>query len=83
MFYVYVLQSSVNKDLYVGFSGDLINRVKLHNSGKVRSTRSYRPWALVFYEAYRSKSDATKREKQLKMHAVKKELVGKLRSSLK
>lgn len=82
MFYVYVLKSSVNKDLYVGFSEDLGSRVKFHNSGKVRSTKSYRPWVLVYYEAYRVKNDATKREKQLKMHAVKNELTGRLKNSL-
>jgi len=82
MFYVYVLKSKTNKDLYVGSTEDLRNRYRLHNSGRVKSTRSATPWVLVYYEAYRSKEDATKREKKLKMHAVKKELVGRLENSL-
>jgi putative endonuclease len=82
MFYVYILQSSKNKDIYVGFTNDLKNRFGLHNSGKVKSTKAYRPWTLTYYEAYRAKLDATKREKELKIHTAKNELVKKLQKSL-
>lgn len=82
MFYVYILQSLKNSDIYVGFTNDLKNRLKRHNLGKVRSTKPYKPWRLAYYEAYQSKADATKREKQLKMHAVKKELLSHLEKSL-
>jgi putative endonuclease len=82
MFYIYFLKSLVNGDVYVGFTNDLKTRFKLHNSGKVKSTKAYCPWALIYYEAYKGKLDATKREKQLKMHAVKKELLSRLKGSL-
>lgn len=82
MFYVYILQSSKNKDIYVGFTNNLKNRFELHNTGRVKSTKPYKPWALIYYEAYRAKLDATKREKELKMHAAKNELLKKLQKSL-
>ena len=82
MFYVYILQSQINKDIYVGYTTNLKNRFKLHNLGRVKSTKSHKPWILVYYEAYKGKSDATKREKQLKIHASKKELLQRLVSSL-
>lgn len=82
MFYVYVLQSTINKDIYVGYSTDLKERFKLHNLGKVKSTKSYKPWKLIYYESYKGKFDATKREKQLKMHAAKNKLLKQLKSSL-
>lgn len=82
MFYVYVLKSKINNDIYVGYSKNLKNRFKAHNSGKVKSTKAYKPWILVYYEAYKNKEDATKREKQLKMHAAKKELISRLKYSL-
>ena len=69
MFYVYLLQSLKNKSLYVGFSPDLKERVRKHNGGLVKSTKRYMPWELVYYEAYRSKDDAVKREQQLKRFA--------------
>ncbi|MFV1916907.1 MAG: GIY-YIG nuclease family protein [Patescibacteria group bacterium] len=83
MDYVYVLKSLKNKDIYIGYSNDLKTRYKSHNSGKVRSTKAYRPWKLIYYEAYRVKAEATKRERKLKMHAAKNELLKRLEKSLK
>lgn len=40
--------------------------MKEHNDGKVFSTKNYRPFSLIYYEAYLSENDARKREKQLK-----------------
>ena len=56
----------------------------MHNSGRVDSTRPYLPWELIYYEAYKNKKDATKREKQLKdNHRAKSELIKQLENSLK
>lgn len=82
MHYVYALKSSKNNDIYIGSTSDLKSRFKSHNSGKVRSTKAYKPWKLIYYEAYRSKADADKRERELKMHAVKNELLKRLKNSL-
>ena len=83
MQYVYLLSSSNDGRLYVGCTENLKTRLELHNKGVVKSTKGYRLWRLVYYEAYTAKLDATKREKQLKMHAAKSELVGRLKLSLK
>mgnify|MGYP001608754154 CR=1 FL=1 len=69
MFFVYILKSRKDNDLYLGYSYDLRKRLKEHNSGLVRSTKSRRPWRLVYYEAYTSRQDATKRENNLKLRA--------------
>jgi len=66
MFYVYVLKSGVDGRLYKGFTKDLQNRLKQHNSGKTKSTKGYRPWELVYYEKYDTLDEAIKREKFLK-----------------
>ena len=39
-----------------------------HNKGTEISTKRYRPWRLVAYEAYQSEKDAREREKKLKSH---------------
>ena len=69
MFYVYVLQSTKDKELYFGFSEDLQRRVKEHNSGVVPSTRDRKPFRLIYYEAYLVASDARRRERQIKLRA--------------
>lgn len=78
VYYVYVLKSTVSRRFYVGYSSDLRRRLKEHNEGRSRSDKGYSPWELVYYEAYRDKSVATKREKQLKNHAAKNEVLTRL-----
>ena len=67
MFYVYVLQSKRDRNLYVGYTNDLRRRLEEHNSGESRSTKHRAPFALVYYEAYKAKADAVKREQMLKL----------------
>jgi len=66
MFYIYILQSKLDNKLYTGFTGNLKKRLFEHNSGGVTSTKNRRPLELIYYEAYKEKSDALKREKFLK-----------------
>jgi len=66
MWYVYILQSTKDHNLYVGMTNDLRRRFEFHNAGKVHSTRSRKPFILIYYEAHHSKYDAAAREKFLK-----------------
>ncbi|PIS42046.1 MAG: excinuclease ABC subunit C [Candidatus Kerfeldbacteria bacterium CG08_land_8_20_14_0_20_40_16] len=67
MYYLYLLKSKKDKRLYIGFTNNLKRRLKQHNRGEVISTKGRRPLELVYYEAYSSKKDAMKREKNLKL----------------
>lgn len=66
MYFTYVLKSEKDNKLYVGSTNDLKKRLKLHNSGKVVSTKSRKPLRLVYYEACLSKEKSLKREKCFK-----------------
>ncbi|MDO8604635.1 MAG: GIY-YIG nuclease family protein [bacterium] len=66
MYYLYVLKSRKDELLYIGSTNDLRRRLADHNSGKVQSTMSRRPFEIRYYEAYISESDARKREASLK-----------------
>ena len=66
MFYVYVLRSRSDRKLYIGYTNDLRRRFAEHNSGLNRSTKSRRPFELIYYEAYKSGADAKNRERNLK-----------------
>jgi putative endonuclease len=66
MYYVYVIESQKNLDLYKGFTLDINNRIKQHNSGLVTATKNFRPWRLVYCEVFLHKQDAIDREKYLK-----------------
>jgi len=65
-YYVYVLQSLKNQSLYIGYTKDLRQRLKRHNSGGNSYTKKYMPWQLIHYEAYLNEQDARRREKYLK-----------------
>ena len=66
MIYVYVLRSAADGDLYTGCTKELRGRVAMHNAGKVLSTRTRRPFDLIYYEACRDERDAFRRGKYLK-----------------
>lgn len=66
MFYVYILKSKKDNKCYIGSTNDLKNRLKLHNTGKVFSTKFRLPLTLVYYEAFLAEKDARRREQTLK-----------------
>lgn len=65
-YYVYVFFNKIKNFIYIGYSEDLKQRVKEHNSGYSKSTRPYIPLDLIHYEAYKNKKDAKRRELYLK-----------------
>ena len=66
MFYLYILKSKIDNELYIGSTNDLKRRLLEHNSGKCPSTKSRRPFELRYYESYFNEGDARKRESSLK-----------------
>ena len=65
-YYVYVLECS-NKALYTGITTDLKRRFKEHKSGKgSRYTEYNPPKKIKYYEIYKSRSKAAKREAEIK-----------------
>jgi putative endonuclease len=66
MFFVYILQSEFDSSFYIGYTKDVFERLKGHNNGKTPYTKKKIPWKLVYYEVFKIKSDAIKRENFLK-----------------
>ncbi|OGD63897.1 excinuclease ABC subunit C [Candidatus Beckwithbacteria bacterium RBG_13_42_9] len=66
MFYVYILFSEKDRQLYTGFSDNLRSRFQAHTNGYVKATKNRKPLKLIYYEAYLKESDARRREKYLK-----------------
>lgn len=66
MYYVYVLRSETNGQLYIGSTKDLRKRVSQHNLGHSTWTKRGIPWELIYYEACLVRGDALAREKYLK-----------------
>lgn len=65
-FYTYVLYSAVFNKIYICRSSDLERRLFEHNSDLSKYTKRYIPWQIVYTEEYHTRTEALKREKQLK-----------------
>lgn len=66
MHYTYMVQCG-DGTLYTGYTTDVFRRTKEHNRGKgAKYTRSRLPVSLVYYEVHETKTDAMKREYDLK-----------------
>jgi putative endonuclease len=67
MFKVYILFSQKLNRYYIGFTGDdLAVRIRKHNSNHKGYTGKTIDWKLVYSDEFSLKSDAIKREKEIK-----------------
>lgn len=65
-YYVYVLLSVKDNQLYTGYTSDLKRRLNDHQTGIVNSTKYRLPLKLIYFEGCLNQQDATRREKYLK-----------------
>ncbi len=61
-YYTYILKSLKDERYYYGHTFDIENRLKTHNSKKVRSTKSRTPFILHYFEIFETKSEAYRQE---------------------
>ncbi len=62
MFYTYILKSLKDGKYYYGQTNNLENRIKRHNNGKEKSTKGRIPFVLHYFEEYKTRGEAVKRE---------------------
>ena len=68
MYQIYILKSKKTGIHYVGYTGDLNQRLKAHNSGKTKSLKRHIPLKVLYTEDYKFLEDAIKRERQIKSY---------------
>jgi len=83
MNYVYILHSTKDKGLYIGYTTDLKRRLKEHQNGLSKSTKHRAPVHLVHYEAFQEVGDARAREKYLKSGYGREQLRSQLKQLYK
>lgn len=68
LYFTYVLECSTehNKILYVGYTKDIKKRYQRHLNKEVSTTKKFNNIILIYFEACLNKTDARKRELQLK-----------------
>jgi putative endonuclease len=76
-YYVYLIVTKRNNKLYsyVGYSNNIIKRIKLHNSGKGAKFTKGNYWKLIYKKRYKNKSIAMKEEYILKKNYSLRKLI--------
>lgn len=83
MYFVYILESTVNSRWYVGSSDNPERRLHEHNSGKTRSTKPFIPYKIVYIKEYQTKIKALKNELLIKKSGrIRKELKERIHTAL-
>ena len=67
-YYTYILKSLIKDWYYIGHTSNLDKRLSEHNTGRNKSTKPYKPYKIVHLEHFKSKSEAYKREQQIKRY---------------
>lgn len=64
--YIYIVRCK-DETLYTGYTNNVQARIEKHNAGKgAKYTKTRRPVVLVYQEGYETKSEAMKREYEIK-----------------
>ena len=68
IYYVYILINYNKKSnpTYVGYTNDITNRLKLHNTSKGAKFTKGRIWNIIYKKRYRNKSIAMQNEYKIK-----------------
>ena len=66
MFYAYILYNKIRNKYYVGSTSNLVERLKKHNTNHSGFTGDTGDWIIVWKQFFENKSDAMKKEKQIK-----------------
>ena len=69
MWFIYIIQHNTTKQIYIGITKNLRQRLTQHNLGETTAThRKNGKWSMIYAEIYRNNEDAKDREKKLKHH---------------
>jgi putative endonuclease len=63
MYHVYILLNEVKTRTYTGVADDVNKRLALHNAGRVKASRSYRPYNIIHMESFETLKEARQKEK--------------------
>ena len=66
MYFVYILESISTGRWYIGSTQNLDSRLVMHNTGRVRSSKPYLLYKMVYTEMCETRGEAMQREQAIK-----------------
>ncbi len=71
MFLMYVIRSVTTGRFYIGHTDDIDQRIVEHNTDQSHYTKGKGPWDLAYAEAFRTRAEAMRREREIKKRKSK------------
>ena len=71
-YFVYILKSLTDNGYYIGTTNNIKKRLNEHNNGLSKSTKSRKPFTVVYIEKFNNINQAYQREKIIKSKKSKK-----------
>jgi len=68
MYYTYIIKSLKTGKNYIGCTSNLEQRLIEHNLNKTKSLKNRGPFKIVYYECFKTKTEARKKELQIKSY---------------
>ena len=85
-YYVYLIKTKKkinNKYIsYVGYTNNLKNRLDKHNLGKGAKFTRGKKWILIYYEKFETKSEALRREFEIKQNRKMRKFLKNIKEEL-
>jgi putative endonuclease len=81
-YYLCILESIKDGSFYIGQTQNVNARLKKHNAGYNLATKSKRPWDLLFFAEYSSRSESMKMEKKLKAFKKRDAIIDFIRNNI-
>jgi len=66
MFYTYIIYSAILNKYYIGSCQDVAQRLQDHLNSRSKYTKVAKDWELKYFETFDTRSEACKRELQIK-----------------
>ncbi|MCF7874221.1 MAG: GIY-YIG nuclease family protein [Candidatus Omnitrophica bacterium] len=63
MYFVYILLNKARTRTYTGVAEDVKKRLKEHNTGKVKFSRPYRPYEIIYTKSFETLKEARQKER--------------------
>jgi len=80
-YFVYILESQSSGRYYVGSTANIAARLQRHNQGRSKYTKAGIPWKVVYAEEFGTRSEAVRREQQIKRRKSRDYIEGLVRTS--
>lgn len=73
-YFVYILKNRMNRR-FIGITENPDNELSLHNSGKFKGTKQFKPWQMEWISSTQTRNDSIRLEGALRHHKTNTDMI--------